>query len=91
MAGDGASLRRWRLQDARARLSELVRHARESGPQRITVRGRDAFIVLSIEDYQRLQDQSTGASIIAAMRACPLPDVPLERDSFVAPVRDVTL
>jgi prevent-host-death family protein len=39
---------------ARARLSEVVRQAQEAGPQRITVRGQDAAVVLSPEDHDRL-------------------------------------
>ena len=44
----------WKMETAKARLSELLRHAREKGPQRITVRGRDAAVVLSIQDYDHL-------------------------------------
>lgn len=43
----------WKLEDAKARSSELVRLARERGPQRVTVRGQDA-VVVSAEDYVRL-------------------------------------
>ena len=37
---------RWRLQDAKARLSELVRDARTNGPQTVTLHGRDAVVVV---------------------------------------------
>jgi len=37
---------RWKLEDAKARFSEVVRHAREDGPQRVTVRGQDAVVVM---------------------------------------------
>ena len=37
----------WQLQDAKARFSELVRAARERGPQTVTVRGESAVVVLS--------------------------------------------
>lgn len=38
----------WKLQDANARFSELVRLAGEAGPQRITVNGKEkAFAVAS--------------------------------------------
>ena len=37
---------RWKLEDAKTRLSELVRKARDVGPQRVTVRGRDAVVVV---------------------------------------------
>ena len=35
----------WQLQTAKAKLSELLRAAREEGPQTISVRGREEFIV----------------------------------------------
>jgi prevent-host-death family protein len=43
----------WALQDAKARLSELVRAA-EKEPQHITVRGEPAAVLLSETDYRRL-------------------------------------
>ena len=44
----------WALQDAKARFSELVRRAQSEGPQRVTVRGRDAVVVISAEELERL-------------------------------------
>lgn len=44
----------WQLQEAKNKLSKVVEEARKSGPQVITVRGKDAAVVLSIEDYRRL-------------------------------------
>ncbi len=49
-----SALPAWKLEDAKARFSELVRSARERGPQRVTVRGQDAVVVLSAADYARL-------------------------------------
>src|SRR5438132_10187602 len=46
--------RKWRLGDAKARFSELVRRAQSEGPQRVTVRGRDAVVVISAEELERL-------------------------------------
>ncbi len=34
------AFRGWKLEDAKARFSELVRRAQSEGPQRVTVRGR---------------------------------------------------
>ena len=44
----------WKLEDAKARFSEVVRKARGEGPQRVTVRGKDAVVVISAEDWQAL-------------------------------------
>ena len=45
------------MRDARARFAEVVRKAGTEGPQTVTYRGVDAVVVLSIEEYQRLQPQ----------------------------------
>lgn len=37
----------WQLQEAKNKLSEVIRRAREEGPQTITVRGEDAVVVAS--------------------------------------------
>ena len=44
---------RWQLQEAKNRLSEVVRKAREVGPQVITVHGSDAVVVVSAEQFQK--------------------------------------
>ncbi len=46
--------RGWKLEDAKARFSEVVRRARSEGPQRVTVRGEDAVVVISAEELERL-------------------------------------
>ena len=43
--------RRWKLQTARARLSEVYRRARTEGPQLITSDDNEGVIVLSAERY----------------------------------------
>jgi prevent-host-death family protein len=44
----------WPLQDAKARLSEVVRRAIDEGPQHVSVRGALAVVVLSEPEYRRL-------------------------------------
>jgi prevent-host-death family protein len=36
----------WKLQDAKARFSELVRRARAGAPQHVTLHGKDAVVVV---------------------------------------------
>lgn len=45
----------WQLQDAKARLSEVVKKAVLEGPQHITLHGEPAAVVLSEADYRRLK------------------------------------
>jgi prevent-host-death family protein len=46
---------RWQMQEAKARFGELVRKAGSEGPQVVTYRGVDTAVMLSMEDYKRMQ------------------------------------
>jgi prevent-host-death family protein len=81
----------WALQDAKARLSELVRRVRSEGPQHITLHGRDEVVVISTAEFHRLKGGTTGRALIDALRASPHRDVDLEPGRAVMPVRDVVL
>lgn len=85
------STNHWRLQDAKARFSELVRRVRSDGPQRVTVHGRDEVVVVSAEEYARLQGEPSGAALVTVMQASPHRDVDLAVGSVRAPVRAVEL
>jgi prevent-host-death family protein len=61
---------RWQLQEARKRLSELVRKAREEGPQVITLRGRDAVVVVSAKEFGKLSRPRE--SLVDFFRKSPL-------------------
>ena len=63
----------WQLQDAKARFSELVKRAREQGPQHVSVRGEPAVVVVSAEDFARLT--SSRPSIVDhILDGAPWPD-----------------
>lgn len=79
----------WRLQEAKARFSELVRRVRSEGPQRVTVHGRDEVVVISAEEFRRLKGDPTGECLIAAMQASPHRDIDLEPMRTPMPVREV--
>ena len=81
----------WRLQDAKARFSELVRRVRTEGPQHVTVHGRDEVVVIAAEEFRRLQGDLTGSALVAAMRASPYRDIDVEPRRSRLPVRDVVL
>ena len=44
----------WQLQEAKNKLSQVVKQARNSGPQVITVHGEEAAVLLSIDEYRQL-------------------------------------
>lgn len=64
----------WAFQDAKARLSEVVRAA-EADAQHITLRGEEKVVVISAREYRRLKGSGgktgAGKSLYDALRACP--------------------
>ena len=73
-------MQRWQMQEAKARMSELVKSA-QSQPQDITVHGKSVAVVLSREAYDRLA--RTGETLVEFMRRSPLydhEDLVIERD-----------
>lgn len=45
----------WQLQEAKNKFSNLVEKAQKIGPQVVTKHGKDAVVVLSIEEYNKLK------------------------------------
>jgi prevent-host-death family protein len=55
----------WQLQQAKARLSELLKRARDEGPQVVTLHGKPAAVVLSAAAYEKLiQDKPSFAEFL---------------------------
>jgi prevent-host-death family protein len=82
----------WKLQDAKARLSEVVRRVREVGPQHVTVHGRDEVVLITGEEYRKLKgERRTGADLIAALQTFPWPEDLVLPERFPMPVRDIEL
>jgi prevent-host-death family protein len=76
-------MREWSIRDAKDHLSELV-NAAQQAPQAITKRGRQAVVVLSRGDYERLHRQLE--PLISFFARAGLADVDIER--VKAAVRD---
>jgi prevent-host-death family protein len=62
----------WKLHDAKARFSEVVRRARADGPQRVTIHGKDAVVIVAAEDHMAAgpgpAGARSGAELVAAMQ-----------------------
>lgn len=74
-------MRTWQMQEAKARLSELIKRA-QLQPQDITVHGKSVAVVVSRETFDRISQ--TQGSLVDFMRSSPLygvDDVTFERDS----------
>jgi prevent-host-death family protein len=82
---------RWRLQDAKARFSELVRLAHSEGPQHVTLHGRDAVVVVDADEFLRLKGERSGQLLVDALQASPHRRLEIEPRRTVMPVRDTTL
>lgn len=80
---------RWKLEDAKARFSEVVRQAREDGPQRVSVRGHDAVVIMSVEEFERLAPAAPHVPFVQFMEDLHLGGLDLEREADIG--RDVEL
>ena len=68
-------MRKWQVQEAKARFSELLRRAETKGPQAITIRGRTTAVVVATKEYRRLKGDKP--SLVRFLRASPLAGVEL--------------
>ncbi|MBR1088909.1 type II toxin-antitoxin system Phd/YefM family antitoxin [Bradyrhizobium manausense] len=87
----GSQSKRWSLQDAKTHLSQIVREAQRNGPQRVTLHGKDAAVIISADEFDRLQRPVTGRDIVTVLARSPLGDVEFERLTVKSKVRDVEL
>ena len=67
---------KWQLQEAKNRLSEVVRKARSEGPQVITLHGADAAVVVSARDFVRMSQRK--GKLVDFFRKSPLVGVDLD-------------
>ena len=67
---------RWQLQEAKNKLSQLIQEACKSGPQVITVRGRETVVVLSAADYRELTAQP--GSLVDFLQSSPWADIEVD-------------
>jgi antitoxin Phd len=70
----------WKLEDAKARFSEVVRRAHDEGPQAVTVRGRPAVVVVDAGEYERLVAPRPELPFVAFLESLYLEDLDLMRE-----------
>jgi prevent-host-death family protein len=76
------SMERWKLEDAKARLSEVVRLAETAGPQLVTIRGKEAAVILAPEQYKRLLPRPKGQqSLVRFLQGLGLSQLDVKRES----------
>jgi prevent-host-death family protein len=83
-------MRTWQLQDAKARLSEVIKKASKDGPQTITMRGEPTAVVISSDEYERIKHPK--GSFVDFMRKSPLVgvDIDLKREQTLTRDADVS-
>ena len=70
-------MNKWQLQEAKNRLSELLRKASDEGPQVIMLRGDDAVVVLAANEYARITRKPKD-TLVDFLRKSPLGAVALD-------------
>jgi antitoxin Phd len=70
----------WQVQEAKARLSELIERARDHGPQIITKHGSEQAVVLSIAEYKTLLANRKPTFNEFLLNAPKVEDFEIERD-----------
>ncbi|OLS39232.1 prevent-host-death protein [Bacillus sp. MRMR6] len=79
----------WQIQEAKNRLSHLVKKATDEGPQIISVRGKPAAVVLSVDGYQRLTKPKT--RLTNFFKESPIQNIELDLERSADRVREVEL
>jgi antitoxin Phd len=76
----------WTLQDAKNRFSAVVDAASRGEPQKVTRRGKWVSVVLSAEEYERLQrlERVNAPSLTDLLLQIPQDDEPFERLELAA-------
>ena len=70
----------WQLQEAKQRFSKVVRDALTTGPQVVTRHGRDAVVIVALDEFRRLRGE--GKDFKAFLRQAPdLKELAIKRDS----------
>ena len=81
----------WKLAQAKANLSKVVRLAAAGRPQRVTVNGREAVVVVSTAEFERLNARGDAPTLHDLLSRSPLNRLQFEREPIAGPVRKVEI
>lgn len=79
----------WQLQDAKNRFSEVVDNAMHQGPQFVTKRGKEAVVIMSIDEYRKIQQPKD--SLVDFFQNSPLKGVDLDLTRDKSTAREIDL
>ena len=79
----------WQLQEAKNKFSKLVEKAQHEGPQFVTKHGKEAVVVLSVEEYKKIIKPKS--NLFQSIQKSPLSKtlISTERDKSLG--RDIEL
>lgn len=81
--------RTWQLQEAKNRFSSLVERAQHEGPQIVTKHGKEAVVVLSVDDYKKMTRPKT--NLFEFMQKSPLSGIDIDVSRDKKAPRDVEM
>ena len=84
-----ASTQGWKLGEAKARLSEIVRLATAGQPQRITVHGKDAMVIVAADAFEALRARANSASLHELLSQSPLSRIKFGEEGIQSSIREV--
>lgn len=79
----------WSLQDAKAKLSELIRRVNKEGPFGISVRGKEEVVILTKTDYDLLMGKKP--TFVEFMAESPLKGLPVDLSRDKSLPREIDL
>jgi len=82
-------MKTWQLQEAKAKLSEVVKAAYHAGPQSISVHGKQIVVLLSKETYDELTKPKQ--TFVEFMQNSPLKGMELNIKRDKSLTRDIDL
>ncbi len=68
----------WRIQEAKARFSEMVERTLKEGPQTVTRHGKPIAVLVPVDEYRRLR--TGGKSFKSLLTSAPLEGVEIRRE-----------
>ncbi len=83
------SMSSWPLQDAKARLSELIKQVETKGPQEVSVRGEPAVVVIAKKDYDKLVKPKP--DLVSFLSQSPLAGTSLDIERDKSPAGEIEL
>ena len=81
----------WKLGEAKAKFSDVVRLAASGQPQRVTVRGKETVVIVEASEFERLRARGTSASLHDLLSQSPLNRLEFGYEGVQSPVREVEL